>query len=191
MTSVSRAVRRFALLDRDGTINEEVGHLDDPDDLRLIPGSAAAIRGLKALGLGIVVVTNQANVGRGLLEPADLERIHARLRAMLAAEDAEVDAILYCSHAPEVGCRCRKPAPGMALDAAERFGFDPADAFVVGDHAGDVGMGRAIGATTFLVLTGHGAEEQVKAGGDADHVAADLAAAADIIAEHIGREATA
>lgn len=191
MTSVSRAVRRFALLDRDGTINEEVGHLDDPDDLRLIPGSAAAIRRLKALGLGIVVVTNQANVGRGLLEPADLERIHARLRAMLAAEDAEVDAILYCPHAPEDGCRCRKPAPGMALDAAERFGFDPADAFVVGDHAGDAGMGRAIGATTFLVLTGHGAEEQVKAGGDADHVAADLAAAADIIAEHIGREATA
>lgn len=191
MTSAPGAARRFALLDRDGTINEEVGHLDDPDDLRLIPGSARAIRRLKALGLGIVVVTNQANVGRGLLEPADLERIHARLRAMLAAEDAEVDAILHCPHAPEDGCRCRKPAPGMALDAAERFGFDPRDAFVVGDHAGDVGMGRAIGATTFLVLTGHGTEEQVKAGGDADHVAVDLAAVADIIAARIGREATA
>lgn len=191
MTSAPGAARRFALLDRDGTINEEVGHLDDPVDLRLIPGSARAIRRLKALGLGIVVVTNQANVGRGLLEPADLERIHARLRAMLAAEDAEVDAILHCPHAPEDGCRCRKPAPGMALDAAERFGFDPRDAFVVGDHAGDVGMGRAIGATTFLVLTGHGTEEQVKAGGDADHVAVDLAAVADIIAARIGREATA
>lgn len=191
MTSAPGAARRFALLDRDGTINEEVGHLDDPDDLRLIPGSADAIRRLQALGLGIVVVTNQANVGRGLLEPADLERIHARLRAMLAAEDAEVDAILHCPHAPEDGCRCRKPAPGMALDAAERFGFDPRDAFVVGDHAGDVGMGRAIGATTFLVLTGHGTEEQVKAGGDADHVAVDLAAVADIIAARIGREATA
>lgn len=191
MTSAPGAARRFALLDRDGTINEEVGHLDDPDDLRLIPGSADAIRRLQALGLGIVVVTNQANIGRGLLEPADLERIHARLRAMLAAEDAEVDAILHCPHAPEDGCRCRKPAPGMALDAAERFGFDPRDAFVVGDHAGDVGMGRAIGATTFLVLTGHGTEEQVKAGGDADHVAADLAAVADIIAARIGREATA
>lgn len=191
MTSAPGAARRFALLDRDGTINEEVGHLDDPDDLRLIPGSADAIRRLQALGLGIVVVTNQANVGRGLLEPADLERIHARLREMLAAEDAEVDAILHCPHAPEDGCRCRKPAPGMALDAAERFGFDPRDAFVVGDHAGDVGMGRAIGATTFLVLTGHGTEEQVKAGGDADHVAVDLAAVADIIAARIGREATA
>jgi D-glycero-D-manno-heptose 1,7-bisphosphate phosphatase len=191
MTSAPRAVRRFALLDRDGTINEEIGHLDDPDDLRLIAGSADAIRRLQAVGLGVVVVTNQANVGRGLLDPADLEGIHARLRAMLAEDGAEVDAILHCPHTPENRCRCRKPAPGMALAAAARFGFDPSDTFVVGDHAGDVGMGRAIGATTFLVLTGHGAEEQAKAGGDADHVAADLAAATDIIAEHIGRETTA
>jgi len=183
--------RRFVLLDRDGTINEEVGHLADPDELRLIPGSADAIRRLRDLGLGIVVVTNQANVGRGLLPPVELERVHERLRKMLAAEGVEVDAILHCPHAPEDGCRCRKPAPGMALDAAARFGFDPAESFVVGDHAGDVGMGRAVGATTFLVLTGHGVGERAKAGGDADHVVADLAAATDIIAARIGREATA
>ena len=183
--------RRFALLDRDGTINEEFGHLADPDELRLIPGSADAIRRLRDLGLGVVVVTNQANVGRGLLDPADLEGIHTRLLEMLADEGAEVHAILHCPHAPEDGCRCRKPAPGMALDAAARFGFDPTEAFVVGDHAGDVGMGRAVGATTFLVLTGHGPEEQERAGGDADHVVADLAAATDIIAARIGREATA
>lgn len=183
--------RLFALLDRDGTINEEVGHIADRDELRLIPGSADAIRRLRGLGLGVVVVTNQANVGRGLLAPADLERIHARLREMLADEGADIDAILHCPHAPEDGCGCRKPAPGMALDAAARFGFDPADAFVVGDHAGDVGMGRAVGATTFLVLTGHGPEEQEKAGGDADHVVADLAAATDIIAARIAQEATA
>lgn len=183
--------RRFVLLDRDGTINEEVGHLSDPSELQLIPGSSDAIRRLRKLGLGVVVVTNQANVGRGLLSPVELEAIHARLTEVLATEGADVDAILYCSHAPEEACRCRKPAPGMALDAAERFGFDPADGFVVGDHAGDVGMGRAVGATTFLVLTGHGTEEQATAGDDADHVVADLAAAADIIAAHIGREATA
>jgi D-glycero-D-manno-heptose 1,7-bisphosphate phosphatase len=183
--------RRFALLDRDGTINEEVGHLADPTELRLIPGSADAIRRLRVLGLGVVVVTNQANVGRGLLAPDDLERIHTRLRVMLADEGADLDAILYCPHAPEDGCRCRKPAPGMTLDAAARFGFDPADGFVVGDHAGDVGMGRAVGATTFLVLTGHGAEERARAGDDADHVVADLSSAADIIAARIGREATA
>jgi D-glycero-D-manno-heptose 1,7-bisphosphate phosphatase len=175
--------RRFALLDRDGTINIEVHHLSDPDEVELIPGSAAAIRRLRQeLGLGVVVVTNQANVGRGVLSPGQLEAIHERLIVLLAAEDADVDAIIVCPHAPEVGCGCRKPATGMALEAANRFGFDPQRAFVVGDHAGDVAMGRAIGATTFLVMTGHGPEETERAGEDADHVVADLSSAVAIIA---------
>jgi len=188
--SPAAASRRFVLLDRDGTINDEVGHLSHADDLRLIGGSADAIRRLRALGLGVVVVTNQANVGRGLLSAIDLEHIHARLLAMLATEGAEVDAILHCPHRPEDGCDCRKPAPGMVVEAATRFGFDPTEAFAVGDHAGDVGMGRAVGATTFLVLTGHGAEERERAerGGLADHVVPDLATAADIITALVEQE---
>jgi D-glycero-D-manno-heptose 1,7-bisphosphate phosphatase len=175
--------RRFALVDRDGTINAERDHLGDPDELELISGSAAALRRLRdELGMGIVVVTNQAHVGRGLLAPARLDEINRRLEDILAAQGATVDAILHCPHRPEDGCVCRKPAPGMALDAAARFGFEPREAFVVGDHAGDVGMGRAIGATTFLVLTGHGPQELERADGLADHVVADLAAAVDIIA---------
>lgn len=176
-------IRRFALVDRDGTINVERDHLTDPEDVELIPGAAAALRRLRDdLGLGIVVVTNQAHVGRGLLEPRTLDRIHDRLEAMLATDGATVDAIAHCPHRPEDGCRCRKPAPGMALDAATRFGFDPREAFVVGDHAGDMGMGRAIGATTIMVRTGHGPEELAPAEGLVDHVAADLAGAVDIIA---------
>ncbi len=179
--------RRFALVDRDGTINAERDHLTDPDELELIAGSAAALRRLgEALGLGIVVVTNQAHVGRGLLPAATLDRIHDRLEAMLAAEGASVDAIFHCPHRPEDGCGCRKPAPGMALEAASRFGFDPSRAFVIGDHAGDMGMGRAVGATTIMVRTGHGLEELAAAEGLADHVAADLAGAVDIIAALIG-----
>ena len=179
--------RRFALVDRDGTINEERDHLTDPEELELIAGSAAALRRLRAtLGLGIVVVTNQAHVGRGLLAPTTLDRIHRRLESMLASEGASVDAILSCPHRPEDGCDCRKPAPGMALEAASRFGFDPARAFVIGDHAGDMGMGRAIGATTIMVRTGHGPEELAASEGLADHVAADLAGAVDIIATLIG-----
>ncbi|HEY6566576.1 MAG TPA: HAD family hydrolase [Actinomycetota bacterium] len=174
--------RRFALLDRDGTINVEVDHLDEPDQLELLPGAAAAIRRLRELGLGIAIVTNQAQVGRGLLTPDQLTRIHERLRSMLAEQDATVDAVLFCPHPPEDGCDCRKPLPGMAVEAADRFGFDPAEAFVVGDHASDMGMGRAIGARTILVLTGHGAHERARGGAIADHVVADLAAAVDIIA---------
>ena len=189
MTRSPASTRRFVLLDRDGTINEEVDHLDDPDDLRLIPGSAAAIRRVRERGLGVVVVTNQAQIGRGLLSEERLATIHERLASLLAADGAEVDAILHCPHAPEDGCDCRKPAPGMALEAAARFGFDPRRAFVVGDHAGDVGMGRAIGATTFLVLTGHGVEERARAEGSADHVVPDLAAAVDIITSLVDQEA--
>jgi D-glycero-D-manno-heptose 1,7-bisphosphate phosphatase len=85
--------RRFVLLDRDGTINEEVGYVLEPEALSLIPGSASAVRDLRALGLGIVVVTNQAPVARGWITEDDLAAIHARLEALLAAEGAGVDAI--------------------------------------------------------------------------------------------------
>jgi D-glycero-D-manno-heptose 1,7-bisphosphate phosphatase len=175
--------RRFVLVDRDGTINEERHYLSDPDDLALIPGSAAALVQLRDdLDMGIAVVTNQAEIGRGNLRTERLAEIHERLEAMLAHEGARVDGIFVCPHAPEGGCDCRKPAPGLALAAIARFGFDPAEAFVVGDHAGDMGLGRAIGATTILVRTGHGADEEAAAASLADHVAPDLSAAVAIIA---------
>jgi D-glycero-D-manno-heptose 1,7-bisphosphate phosphatase len=175
--------RRFALLDRDGTINEERDHLRDPDAVALIPGAAAALVRLRdELGMGIVVVTNQADVGRGILSVACLERINDRLLALLASEDASVDAIEFCPHRPDEGCACRKPAPGMALRAAARLGFDPARSVVVGDHTSDMGMGRAIGATTVLVRTGHGRAQEDEAAPLATHVADDLAGAVAIIA---------
>ena len=189
-SGASASGRRFALLDRDGTVNEEIDHVAHPDDLKLIPGSIGAIRRLRALGLGVVVVTNQANVGRGLLTSETLASIHARLLEMLGEQGATVDAILHCPHAPEDACGCRKPSPGMAFEAARRFGFDLTEAFVVGDHARDVGLGRAVGATTFLVLTGHGADERVAVERDglADHIVRDLADAADLIAELLGKD---
>lgn len=177
---------RFVLLDRDGTINEEVGHLSDPSEVRLIPGSLDAMRELRELGLGIVIITNQADVGRGLLAAEQLERVHARLRELLREGGVHVDGIEVCPHRPEDACECRKPKPGMALRAAETHGFDLADAFVVGDHAGDMGLGRAVGATTILVRTGHGEEELADgAGRDADAVVTDLRGAADVIRERV------
>lgn len=175
--------RRFVLVDRDGTINVERNHLTDPEELALIPGSAEALHRLRDdLRLGVVIVTNQAHVGRGLLSAGRLEEINERLEAMLEQKGAGVDAIFSCPHTPEDGCSCRKPAPGLAHQAADRFAFDPSESFVVGDHAGDVAMGRAIGATTFLVLTGHGEQERERAGDAADHVVSDLGGAAAIIA---------
>ena len=173
---------RFVLLDRDGTINHEVDHLDQPDQVALIPGAAAALRHLRSAGLGLVVLTNQANVGRGLLPPDRLEEIDARLTALLLDEGVRLDGLYVCPHAPEDGCDCRKPRAGLALRAATDHGFRPDDAFVVGDHAADMGLGRAIGATTILVRTGHGEEELARgAGAKADHVVADLPEAAGVI----------
>ena len=181
--------RRFALVDRDGTINEERHHLARADEVALIRGSADALVRLRDdLGMGIVVVTNQAEVGRGNLAASQLDRIHDRLRMLLTAQGASVDAIEVCPHAPEDACDCRKPQPGMALRAAARLGFDPSEAVVVGDHLADLGMGRAIGATTILVRTGHGAEAEPAAGELADHVADDLDGAVTIIAELVGPE---
>jgi D-glycero-D-manno-heptose 1,7-bisphosphate phosphatase len=180
--------RRFALVDRDGTINEERHHLASPEEVALIPGSAEALVRLRGLGFGIVVVTNQAEVGRGNLDPTELDRINERLRALLADQGAMVDAIEVCPHRPEDACDCRKPKPGMALRAAERLGFAPDESVVIGDHLADLGMGRAIGATTILVRTGHGTEAEADAGDLADHVADDLASAATIIAALVGKE---
>jgi len=180
--------RRFALVDRDGTINEERDHLSRADEVELIPGSADALVRLRNLGLGIVVVTNQAEVGRGNLELAELDLINERLRDLLAEGGATVDAIEVCPHRPEDGCDCRKPKAGMALRAAERFGFALDASVVVGDHLADLGMGRAIGATTILVRTGHGADAEREAGDLADHVTDDLAGAAAIIATLVEEE---
>lgn len=181
--------RRFALVDRDGTINQERHHLASAEDLALIPGAAAALVRLRdELDMGIVVVSNQAEVGRGNLAPDTLAEINARLLQLLRTNGASVDAIFVCPHTPEDGCRCRKPAPGLAEQAIERFGFDPTEAVVIGDHAGDMGLGRAIGATTILVRTGHGFEEEPAARPLADHVADDLLGAVAIIGRHNATE---
>jgi D-glycero-D-manno-heptose 1,7-bisphosphate phosphatase len=177
---------RFVLLDRDGTINQEVDHLDRPDQVALIPGAAAALRQLRSAGLGVVVLTNQANVGRRLLPLDRLEEIHARLTELLSDEDVSLDGLYVCPHAPEDGCDCRKPRAGLALRAATDHGFRPEDAFVVGDHAADMGLGRAIGAVTILVRTGHGEDElKTGAGAQADHVVADLQEAAGVILDTV------
>jgi D-glycero-D-manno-heptose 1,7-bisphosphate phosphatase len=174
------------LVDRDGTINDEGDYVLEPSQVRLVPGAAGALRELRMLGLGIVVVTNQSPVGRGWLTPQGLAEIHERLLDLLAEAGAGVDGIEICPHTPDDGCGCRKPGTEMALRAAAEHGFDPAQAFVVGDHAGDLEMGRRIGARTLLVLTGHGRD--ALAGGAAalaDHVVSDLRAAADVIRDEV------
>ena len=144
MTTAGR--RRFVLLDRDGTINVERGHLTDPDRIELIDGAAEALRDLAARGFGLVVVTNQSPIGRGMMDRARLAEIHERLTRELAARGARLDGIYFCPHHPDAGCACRKPATGMAEQASAEHGFEPSECFVVGDSEGDIGLARALGA---------------------------------------------
>lgn len=176
------SARRFVLLDRDGTIIVEKHYLSDPDQVELLPGAARALARLSGLGLGLAVVTNQSAIGRGYFDAARLDEIHVRMNALLADEGVAVDAIYHCPHHPDDACACRKPGTGLALQAARELGFEPSRAFVVGDMAGDLGLGRALGATTLLVRTGHGerTEGDTPASGY-DFVADDLADAARTI----------
>lgn len=173
--------RRFVLLDRDGTINAERCYLTDPRQLELLPNAAAGLRKLAELGLGLIVVTNQSAVGRGLLDEQALLQIHQQLQDMLAAEGVRLDGIYYCPHLPEAGCACRKPAPGLALRAAKDHNFDPCECIVVGDKPCDLLLGRAIGAATILVRTGYGLETEATGAIHADAVADHLLDAASTI----------
>jgi len=171
--------QRYTVLDRDGTIIVERNYLSDPDEVELLPGAAEGLRQLRALGLGLVVVTNQSAIGRGYFDEARLERIHQRLRERLAAEGVQLDGIYFCPHLPDDECGCRKPRTGLMERAARELGFDPAAAFVIGDKPCDVEMGRRVGATTFLVRTGYGAQHEGAT--PADYVVDGVAEAAQVI----------
>lgn len=175
--------RRFVMLDRDGTIIAERHYLSHPDQVELLPGSASGLRTMRDLGCGLLVLTNQSGIGRGYFDVGMLVRVHDRMKELLAAEGVELDGIYYCPHTPEQGCDCRKPATGLALQAAAEHGFDPATGFVVGDKRCDVDLGRNIGARSILVRTGYGNEEARLPDLRVDHICDDLADAACFIAE--------
>ncbi|MGO9110274.1 MAG: D-glycero-alpha-D-manno-heptose-1,7-bisphosphate 7-phosphatase [Thermoguttaceae bacterium] len=175
------ARKKFVALDRDGTIIVERGYLLDPEQVELLPGAAEGMRAMCALGLTLVVVTNQSAVGRGYIDRVRLEEIHARLSELLAAEGVTIDGIYVCPHAPEDGCRCRKPLPTLLEQAARELGFDCRNCLVIGDKPCDIEMGRAAGAKTLLVRTGYGAENEATRAAMPDYFADDLFQAARLV----------
>lgn len=178
------ALRPAAFVDRDGTINVERHYLRSPAELELIPGAAEGLKALQGQGFALVVLTNQSGVARRYFTLDALAAVHRRLAGMLAAEGVTLDGIYICPHGPADDCDCRKPKPGMARQAAADLGLDPGRSVMIGDKMADIGLGRAIGARTVLVRTGHGLREETEAAPFADFVADDLLAAARWVAEH-------
>jgi D-glycero-D-manno-heptose 1,7-bisphosphate phosphatase len=158
-------MRQAVFLDRDGVINEEVNYLSEPDQLRLIPGAREAIARLNETGLPVIVITNQAGVARGYYPEAQIEVVHAALSHQLAQAGAHIDRYYYCPHHPTEGqppyrmeCNCRKPKPGLLLQAAQDFDLELAQCYVVGDNRSDIELSQYLKCRAILVLTGHGAQ---------------------------------
>ncbi len=173
--------RRFVILDRDGTILVERHYLSDPDHVELLDGAAEGLRQLQTLGLGLVVITNQSAVGRGLFDAARLDAIHRRFRELLETEGIRIDGLYVCPHRPEDQCACRKPRTGLLEQAARDLAFAMRECFVIGDKACDLDVGREVGATTLLVRTGYGADVARDPSVKPDYIVDDLVDAASVI----------
>jgi D-glycero-D-manno-heptose 1,7-bisphosphate phosphatase len=171
---------RFVLLDRDGTLIAERNYLARVEEVELLPGTAQGLRLLRQAGLGLAVLTNQSGLGRGYFDWAALNAVHAHLTQLLAGQGVSLDGIYVCPHSPDEECDCRKPQLGLVQRAAAELHFDPAESFVIGDKPCDIELGRQIGAVTFLVRTGYGADWERK-GLQADYIVDDVLAAASII----------
>ena len=144
-------------LDRDGVINENrADYVRTWEQVVFLPGVFDALRELAASRFVLVVVTNQSAVGRGIMTAETLAEIHGGIAARVQAEGARLDAIYACPHRPDELCACRKPEPGMLLDAAEALGIDLAASFMVGDAVSDMEAALAAGCRPILVLSGRG-----------------------------------
>ena len=156
---------RAIFIDRDGTLNEDIGYVSTPDELSLYPWAAEAVRLVNKSGFKAIVITNQSGIARGMYNAETLGAIHARMIEELAREGAHIDAVYYCPHHPEVGdahygieCDCRKPRTGMLDAAAREHNIDLTRSFVIGDKSSDIILAENAGARSALVLTGYGRE---------------------------------
>ena len=176
-------MNRAIFLDRDGTIIAEAGYLRDPEQVRLLPGAAEAIRRLNTNGWLAVVVTNQSGIARGLLSEEDYRRTERRLDELLAEAGARLDSHYWCPHLPDVSgpCQCRKPGTLLYRQAAERFDIDLSKSWWVGDRARDVLPAAGFGGRG-VVLLGELAGPELPTG-PAHRVlqAPDLSTAVDLI----------
>jgi D-glycero-D-manno-heptose 1,7-bisphosphate phosphatase len=169
-------MKKAAFLDRDGVINRkapEGQYVTRWEEMQFLPGACEAIRLLNNAGFFVVIVSNQRCVAKGLVTSDELDSMHARMRCEFAAAGATIDAIYYCPHEIDPPCSCRKPRPGLLLDAARRHAVDLAASWMIGDSERDVEAGRTAGCHTARLI----GDGKFKNGG-ADVIASSLLEAA-------------
>ena len=179
MTTAPNDSAPAVFLDRDGTLMREVNYCSDPKLVEIFPGVPEALLTLKAADYKLIVISNQAGIGRGYFTEAQYRLVEAEVaRAILPAT---FDAVYFCPDRPDLATARRKPAPGMVFEAERDHNIDLARSFLVGDKAIDIACGRNAGLRTILVKTGYGADETQA---EPNWIAEDLCAAADIILAH-------
>ena len=149
--------RPAVFFDRDGTLMEEAGYCADPRQVRLYRGVPLALRQLKAAGFLTFILTNQSGIGRGYFTAAQYQAVQAELLAQIGP--CLIDASYFCPDEPGVSSACRKPEPGMVLQAARDFPIDLPRSYFIGDKSSDIECGRRAGTRTILVMTGYGAQQ--------------------------------
>lgn len=150
---------KTVFLDRDGVINKspaDWGYVCNWTEFTFLPNALEAIRNLTESGYRIFIATNQAGVGRGIFTEQQLTDIHHNMLNEVEKVGGHIDKIYYCPHHPEAGCKCRKPKPGMLIQAAREHDIDISKTFFIGDSLKDIQAARNAGALPILVLTGHG-----------------------------------
>ena len=154
--------RAAVFLDRDGTINVRARphqYVRGPEEFEWLPGAVEGIVALAAAGFPLVVVSNQRGVQRGVLSRGDLRAIEELIQAALAPHGCGIEAFRYCLHGLDAGCACRKPRPGLLIDAAAELGLDLASSWMIGDSEEDIAAGRAVGCR--VVRIGEGSRDDV------------------------------
>lgn len=156
------AGNRTIFLDRDGVINRDSpDYIKNWDEFQFLPGSLEALNLLTRQGADIIIITNQSIINRGMVPPEVLQDTHDRLRQAVARTGGRIKDIFFCPHRPDEDCSCRKPRPGLLLQARDRYGLDLGSSIMVGDSAKDIESGiRAGCGATILVRTGNGPTAQ-------------------------------
>jgi histidinol-phosphate phosphatase family protein len=168
---------KAVFVDKDGTLVENLPYNVDPERISLTRNAAEAIREIAAGGYRVIIVSNQPGAALGLFPEEDLRRVEKRLRELLPA----LDGFYYCPHAPQAGCGCRKPAPGMLERAAREQDVELSGSWMIGDILDDIEAGRRAGCRTILLDNGNETEWRLGEARRPHYVARDLSQAAEII----------